>query len=219
MRVVTCVVGAGLGVMSAQSQNNAIPEAAKKTCAVLSGDRKPDGQTLQYLTLLDQDLSDPNPVALALLREVNKQCPKAYLNYQQRKRGSNPFPPGSLVKQTPTQLTTSSSPPASPDYALRCHGAKGMASANGRNLIIEFTKGDHPAGQALAPGQCSWLDRGLNSNEPTRIVDERPTAEKARDTAAHINAGDTWTFWVVNPGTSFKATASAPGTPSQKPGN
>ena len=187
----------------------------------MSGQRKADGQSLQYLLLLDEDLGDANPVALALYREVIKQCPKAYLNYQQRKRVNNPFPPGSLVKQTPTQLTKSGSSltkeSTAPDFPLRCHGAHGMASANGRNLIVEFRKGNAPTVQALQPGQCSWLGRGLRPNEPTRIVDELPSSDEARKAAQGINAGDAWTFWVVNAGTFFRATASAKGMPSQKP--
>ncbi|HYM75748.1 MAG TPA: hypothetical protein VE377_07200 [Candidatus Dormibacteraeota bacterium] len=182
----------------------------------MAGKRTADKQTLQYLLLIDEDASEANPVAIALHREVVKQCPKAYLSYEQRKKVTNPFPPGSLVKQTPTQLTTST-PDSPPDYALRCRGAQGMASSNGGTLVVNFRKSDHLADQALKPGQCSWLDRALNANEPTRIVDQRPTAERARNTAARLNAGDTWTFWVVNAGTFFKVTASGQGTLTQKP--
>ena len=195
----------------AQTQTN-IQQSAAIACAVMSGQRKADNQSLKLLLLMDEDVSEANPVAIALHREVVKQCPKAYLDYEQRKRATNPFPPGSLVKQTPTQLTVK---PA-PDYPIRCRGAHGMASTDGNNLIVVFKKGDRPANQ-LQPGQCSWLDRGLRANEPTRISDLRPTADEARNAAARINAGDTWTFWVTNAGTSLKATASAKGTPTQKP--
>ncbi len=194
------LIFASVLVQTVQAQSAPIQEAAKKTCAVMAVERKADGQTLQYLTMLDQDLSDPNPMALALRREVNKQCPKAYLSYQQRRRASNPFPAGSLVKQT-----------------LRCHGARGMATANGRNLVVEFARGVRSADQALQSGQCSWLDRGLSANEPARLVDVRPSAAEAQETAARINAGETWTFWVVNEGSSFKATALARGTPTRRP--
>jgi hypothetical protein len=195
----------------AQAQTN-ITQAAAKTCAVMSGQRKADGQAIQYLLLLDEDIGEANPVAIALQREVIKQCPKAFVDYQQRKRVQNPFPPGSLVKQNPTQLVNSA-----PDFAIRCRGTHGMASTDGKNVIVEFRKSDRPADEALQPGQCSWLDRGVGSNEPMRITDGRPSVEEARNTAAHINAGDTWTFWVVNAGTVFRATASAKGTPKQKP--
>src|SRR5882757_5917676 len=79
------------------SANAQISQAADTTCAVMSGQRKADRQALQYLLLLDEGAGERNPVAIALQREVIKNCPKAYLNYQQRKRGSNPFPAGSLV--------------------------------------------------------------------------------------------------------------------------
>jgi hypothetical protein len=219
------LVAGGLGLVilcgnGAQAQIN-IPQAAATTCAVMSGQRKPDRQAIQYLLLLDEDVGEGNPVALAFCREVIKQCPKAYLNYQQHKKISNPFPPGSLVKSNPTQLSNPGSSltnqSTSPDFPLRCKGAPGMALANGKNLIVEFKKGDRPADQALEPSQCSWLDRGLRPSEPTHIVDECPSNDEARKTAEHINAGDTWTFWVVNAGTFFRATASTKGVPNQKP--
>jgi hypothetical protein len=197
----------------AQTPSN-IQLAAATTCAVMSGQRKADRQSLQYLSLLDQDLADANPVALALYREVNKQCPKAYLKYQQSKRVNNPFPAGSLVKTTPSQLVNSE---PGPEFPIRCHGARGMASTDGKNLIVDFARGDRAADQALQPGHCSWPDRSVRPNEPTRIADARPTAAEAQNIAARINAGDTWTFWVVNAGTLLKATASAKGTPTQKP--
>ena len=76
----------------AQAQTPAgIAAAVDKTCAVMSGERKLDNQTLQLLLLLDEDLADPNPVSLALYRGVIHQCPKAYLAYEQRKRVNNPF--------------------------------------------------------------------------------------------------------------------------------
>jgi hypothetical protein len=104
-----------------------------------------------------------------------------------------------------------------PDFPLRCRGSAGMASANGNNLIINFSRGERPADQGLQPGQCSWLDRGLRPNEPTRVVDQRPTSGEAEITARHINAGDTWTFWVFNAGRFLRATSSAKGMPKHKP--
>jgi hypothetical protein len=193
----------------AQTQTN-IQQSAATSCAVMSGQRKADGHALQLLLLMDEDISEANPVAIALHREVLQQCPKAYQDYEQWKRVNNPFPAGYLVKDTPTQLL------ASPDYPIRCRGARGMASTDGKNLIVNFRKRDRPADQLL-PGQCSWVDRGLRVNERTRIADERSTVAEARVTAEHIKAGDTWTFWVINDGNSFKATASAKGTPTQKP--
>ncbi len=100
-----------------------IQQVAARTCAVMAGERKLDRQALQYLSILDDDFGDANPVAIALYREVIKQCPKTYLNFQQRKRVSNPFPPGYLVKPNPTQLLNSNaqSDMAKYDEAIRQH--------------------------------------------------------------------------------------------------
>jgi hypothetical protein len=87
-----------------------------------------------------------------------------------------------------------------------------MASINGKNLIVEFSKGTRPATQGLQPSECSFPDRGLRPNEPNRIVDERPTQGEAQHMAELINGGAAWTFWITNPeGTNgeFRATASA----------
>ncbi|MCC5659049.1 tetratricopeptide repeat protein [Nostoc sp. XA010] len=100
-----------------------IQQMAATSCAVMSGERKLDRQSLQYLSILDYDFADANPVAIALFREVSKQCPKTYLNFQQRKRVSNPFPPGYLVKPNPTPLLNSNPQPdmAKYDEAIRQH--------------------------------------------------------------------------------------------------
>ncbi len=111
-------------------------------------------------------------------------------------------------------LTSTPATPTAPPFhfALRCRGSVGMASTNGKNLVVEFSKGDLPANQGLQPSQCSFLDRGLRPNEPSRIVDERPSEGEAQHMAELINAGATWTFWITNPGGTngeFRATASA----------
>ena len=88
---------------AAQAQIN-IPQAAATTCAVMAGQQQPDRRSFQYLLLLDEDLADLNPIAIALYREVVRQCPKTYLSFQQRKRVNSPYPRGSLVNPTPTPL-------------------------------------------------------------------------------------------------------------------
>lgn len=100
----------GLYAETAQAQIN-IQQIATKTCAVMAGQQKPDRQSFQYLLLLDDDeaFGSGNPVAFALSQAVLKQCPQAYLNFQHRKRGSNPFAPGVLVKPNPTQIYNSES--------------------------------------------------------------------------------------------------------------
>ncbi|MGB8908496.1 MAG: hypothetical protein WCC84_07075 [Candidatus Cybelea sp.] len=204
----------------AQAQTPAgIAAAVDKTCAVMSGERKLDNQTLQLLLLLDEDLADPNPVSLALYRGVIHQCPKAYLAYEQRKRVNNPFANSGLVKSTPTALISSgssSSSHASPSvFAMRCIGSGGMASAQGATLTVKFQKAEHPASQGLLPGQCSWLDRGVRPNEPSRIEAPLASAGQAQNGVAQINAGGTWTFWVYNTSAVLRATAVAKGTPAK----
>src|SRR5689334_15751216 len=38
------------------------------------------------------------------------------------------------------------------------------------NARVGFVKGTGPAGSGLQPGQCSWLDRGINANEPASFT-------------------------------------------------
>lgn len=136
--ILLLVVAPSAGLAQAQTY---IQKSAVIACAVMSG-RKADGQSLQLLLLMDEGASEGNPVAIALHREIVKQFPKAYLDYEQRKRTSHPFPAGSLVKQTPTQLLSSPS-----NYPIRCRGVHGMASTDGKNLIVDSEKGDRPADQ------------------------------------------------------------------------
>ena len=95
-----------------------ISAAAAKSCAVMSGQAKPDSRTLQYLLMLDEDMADANPVALALFHDVVHECPKAYLSYEQRLRSQNPFAAHPLVKGQ-TQLSTSVTNFSRPDTAAR----------------------------------------------------------------------------------------------------
>ena len=100
-----------------------ISAAAAQACAVMSGQAKPNSRTLQYLLMLDEDMADANPVALALFHDVVHECPKAYLSYEQRLRSQNPFAAHPLVKQQ-TQLSTSGTisagPTPRPDFPIRC---------------------------------------------------------------------------------------------------
>ena len=88
---------------AARSQIN-IQQIATTTCAVMAGQQKLDRRSLQYLSLLDEDLADPNPIAIALYREVIRKCPNTYLDFHRRKIAKNPFPPGYLVNPKPIQL-------------------------------------------------------------------------------------------------------------------
>jgi hypothetical protein len=201
----------GLGLRHAapaQAQTAAdLSAAVGSVCAVLSGQQKPDSRTLQLMLLMDEDLADPNPVALGLYRGVVHQCPKAYLAYEQRKRTGNPFANSGLIKGSPTQLVT-----AQPKtFALNCRGGRGIASAQGATLIVSFAKAAHPAAQGLQPGQCSRLDRGVGSQEPARIVVPLANAAQARNGVSQINAGGAWTFTVYAANGSLRATVVAKG--------
>jgi hypothetical protein len=220
-----CIVAGSLAVVLAadrvRAQTPADMQAAiSKTCAVMSGERKPDPQALQLLLLLDGDMADANPVEIGLYRGVLQQCPKAYLGYEQRLRAHNPFANGSLVHGQ-TQLVTGGAtltrPATTPDFPLRCRGGNGIASAQGSTLVVKFAKAPQVAVPSLHPGQCSWSDRVVRSNEPVVIDAVLPSTAAARNGVAQINAGGTWTFWVVNATTYLRTTVIAKGTPAKKP--
>jgi len=169
---------------------------------------------------MDEDLADANPVALGLYRGVVHQCPKAYLSYEQRLHSHNPFANGSLLGH-PTQLTNSpvnlTSPAALPEFPMRCRGGHGIASANGKTLVVKFAKASQSAAQGLQPGQCSWIDRTVRANEPASIETLLGSDAEVQNGVAQINAGGTWTFWVVDANTYLRASAIAKGTPAKKP--
>jgi tetratricopeptide (TPR) repeat protein len=79
-----------------------------ETCAVLSGKQKVDPRTFQYILMLDEDLTAPNPVAIALIKQVIQQCPQAYINFQQRRAATNPFANNPLLNHNPTTLVNPS---------------------------------------------------------------------------------------------------------------
>src|SRR4030095_15951822 len=57
-------------------------------------------------------------------------------------------------------------------YPLVCRGSAnlGIGSAPGDgNIGFVFTRGTKPASQGLAPGECSWVDRGVRTEEPDRV--------------------------------------------------
>jgi hypothetical protein len=202
--------------VAAKAQTAAdVAAAVNNMCAVMAGQTKADSRTLQYLLLLDEDMGEANPVSLALYRGVLHQCPKAYVAFEQRKRASNPFANSGLTKGSPTQLTGSATAAPARVFAMRCHGGRGIASAQGATLIVQFTGSAKAAAQGLAPGQCAWADRGLRAGEPTKIVVPLESAAQARNGVTQINTGGTWTFWVYNTKTSFQATEVAKGSPAK----
>jgi hypothetical protein len=60
-------------------------------------------------------------------------------------------------------------------YPLVCRGAADLAPAvemmagTPSAATLAFKKGSRPATSGLAPGECSWVDRGLREDEPARL--------------------------------------------------
>lgn len=108
MRPLAIVVIGALSATPAQiafgQGQSPILVAVAKTCDVMSGKRRLDGQTLQYLVMLDDNSAFDNTIEMVFQQQVIRTCPKAYLAYEQRKRTHNPYPPGSLIKKEPTPL-------------------------------------------------------------------------------------------------------------------
>src|SRR5258708_34074383 len=58
------------------------------------------------------------------------------------------------------------------DYPLVCRGGGSLVTGiapGERNIGFTFVRGTKPAGEGLAPGECSWQDRGMYPNEPDRV--------------------------------------------------
>jgi len=57
-------------------------------------------------------------------------------------------------------------------YPLICRGGGSLvtgAAPGDENIGFTFARGTKPAGEGLAPGECSWTDRGMYSSEPDRV--------------------------------------------------
>ncbi|MDD4975793.1 MAG: hypothetical protein PHY93_15655 [Bacteriovorax sp.] len=60
-------------------------------------------------------------------------------------------------------------------YPLNCRGGAPASMGfqifpNGQNqLFVGFKGGTKPSSQGLAPGECSWSDRGFRPSEPTNL--------------------------------------------------
>jgi hypothetical protein len=87
-------------------------------------------------------------------------------------------------------------------------------SSEGVNqLTVVFTKGSRPADQGLAPGQCSWIDRGMSQPEPNRLIQDIDA--NSQSAADYLNSpSNYWTFYVFNTGKGyFRVTKSHFGKP------
>lgn len=90
--ILVLAFGAGRECLAQQAN---IQDMALTTCSVMAGQRQPDGRSMQYLLMLND--SD-NPISEAFTQEVIRQCPRTYIEFMQRTRTNNPYPPGSLLK-------------------------------------------------------------------------------------------------------------------------
>ena len=90
-------------------------------------------------------------------------------------------------------------------YPLVCRGTpKATISSNreSRRLVLRFTKGTRPADAGLAPGECSWMDRGMLPGEPDLIIQAVPEGADDRPEyqwASELREPNTyWIFEVYN---------------------
>ncbi len=100
------------------------------------------------------------------------------------------------------------------DYPLVCRGGGSLVTGiapGERNIGFTFVRGTKPAGEGLAPGECSWIDRGMYAAEPDRVsqhVEEGSESLKVGGTLApenrwyeELHSSDKyWTFMVSNNG-------------------
>jgi hypothetical protein len=66
--------------------------------------------------------------------------------------------------------------PATESYPLVCRGAPGLkqepAPPGSWDVGFKFTRGTKPAGEGLAPGECSWMDRSMDPDEPDKLYQD-----------------------------------------------
>jgi hypothetical protein len=95
---------------------------------------------------------------------------------------------------------------AAQSYVMTCRGGGNMVAVAGQrvsqpHVFVEITykRGSAGAGvQAPNPGECTWIDRGVNGNEPDKILFDDP--------------GVAWTQTVCRAGGCQVNTPSAPTT-------
>jgi len=111
-------------------------------------------------------------------------------------------------------FSESNAAPVPEDYPLICRGGGGLVvgiAAGERNIGFIFVHGTKPAGEGLAPGECSWVDRGMYPSEPNSVsqhVEESSESLKVGGTLApenrwyeELHSSDSyWTFMVSNNG-------------------
>ena len=62
-----------------------------------------------------------------------------------------------------------------------------------------FIRGSKPARDGLAPGECSWVDRGMRADEPNRLVQKLGVGGENYDWLTELHSPDSyWTFNVYS---------------------
>src|SRR6266852_1073110 len=116
------------------------------------------------------------------------------------------------------------------DYPLVCRGGGSLVigiAPGERNIGFTFVRGTKPAREGLAPGECSWEDRGMYPNEPDRVsqhVEEGSESLKVGGKLAPENrwfeelhsANKYWTFMVSNNGRGQLIATSARPNPGME---
>jgi len=119
-----------------------------------------------------------------------------------------------LVALISPVFSESSAPRTLQSYPLVCRGGGSLVigiAQGERNIGFTFTRGTRPAREGLAPGECSWADRGMYPSEPDRVsqhVEAGYESLKAGGTLApenrwfeQLHSSDKyWTFMVSNNG-------------------
>ncbi len=61
-----------------------------------------------------------------------------------------------------------------------------------------FIRGSKPSGKGLAPGECSWLDRGMRADEPNVLVQEIDPVGGAEKYAWTSELHSPDSYWIFN---------------------
>ena len=88
-------------------------------------------------------------------------------------------------------------------YPLLCRGAPSLKQEPATDEWVvgfKFTRGTKPAGEGLAPGECSWMDRAMHDDEPDKLYEnvegqEFPPGKKPWFLEFH-SPDKYWTFQV-----------------------
>ncbi|HZM90195.1 MAG TPA: NHL repeat-containing protein [Blastocatellia bacterium] len=124
---------------------------------------------------------------------------------------------GGLLVAAPG-ASSSARAPDKPSYPMVCRGGGSISSTLTVNRVtdtaqFEFKKGSRSAESGLAPGECSWLDRGMRDGEPDVLIQypDRPPKKIDAGWIKELQVpGGYWMFSVFNDGNRLVVTDSKP---------